>query len=175
MMLNLIQKINPYLLLISLLLFAGGCIKPDPWQNLTIKTGSQTYNFSKLTHIYNQENPLQLEILALDHDLIAYINIDQGKLPCYEKDEGVALVCIRAKHKNFSFLADRLSGGQKIKIPNDILDDFLAALKENSEVIISIDQQYKTKILSHKLSDKIKKLMKERESHSIKGKITLSL
>jgi len=141
------------------LLFLSSCYHDDPWRNLSIKTGSSSFNSSKLiypaTHFLHD---LELEFLYTQETLSAYINVYAETIPSYEGDDRAALLIMEVSGKTQKLVVDRLSGGQKLKIPDMHLSSFVNTFKNHPSVILRLGEDYKTKINTKEFKKHFEKL-----------------
>lgn len=144
---------------ILLLVICGGCLRRDPWLNIKLKTGSQAFNSAKLLYpATNFSHDLELEFLYADNVLAAYINVFLEEIPPFENDEKSALLKIESTSGTSQLLLHRLSGGQRLKIPEDLMEMFLSFFEENSSVTLKLQGPYNTKINCKHFQDHLKKL-----------------
>jgi hypothetical protein len=89
---------------------------------------------------------LEMEFLYTDKTLHAYINVYAESIPAYQEDAQVALLVLDVKGHQYDFLVDRLSGGQRLKIPEDSLAFMINLLEKYPYVTMTLGSAYKTKI-----------------------------
>jgi len=115
--------------------------------NLKLKAGSQAFNSAKLLYpATNFSHDLEIEFLYTADQLHAYINVFLEAIPAYEHDEKSALIRIETKSGVHQLLVHRLSGGQRLKIPEDLLETFLSYFEQNSSLSLKLQGPYHTQI-----------------------------
>lgn len=125
----------------------GGCLRHDPWMSLKIKSGSPLFNSNKLIYpATNFSHDLEIEFLYSNYQLSAYINVYLEQIPAFEKDEKTALLKIDTPAGSTKFLVHRLSGGQRLKIPEDLMDQFLSLFEQNASLTLKLQGPYNTKV-----------------------------
>lgn len=131
----------------ALVFLCSSCHRNDHWQNQNIKTGNPSFDSAKLiypaTHYLHD---LELEFLYTSHQLHSYINVYAEHIPPYQDDAKVARLSIDAGGRSHHFLVDRLAGGQRLKIPDDLLGTFIEILKKNPSVVLTLEGLYRTKV-----------------------------
>jgi hypothetical protein len=141
------------------LIMCGGCLRSDPWLNVKLKTGSQRYNSAKLLYpSTNFSHDLELEFLYNDNKLTAYINVYLEEIPAFQNDEKLALLQIETKSGSTQLLLHRLSGGQRLKIPEDLMEVFISYFEQNSALTFKLQGPYNTKIDCKHFKEHLKKL-----------------
>lgn len=135
------------LIVILLNFLFSACYQADPWRNLTIKTGHADYDSSKLIYpATNFSHDIELEFLYTSGKIHAYINVYSQIIPPYQGDDKVASLSFDVKEHHYELLVDRLSGGQRLKIPEDSLGFLIQLLEKNSSVLMTLKEGYRTKI-----------------------------
>jgi len=138
-------KIFFYVIGCSLLLLA--CQHNDRWKNVSIRTGNGQFDSSKLVYpATNFCHDLEVEFLYTDKHLHAYINVYAETVPAYEEDPQVALLVLHVKGQQYDLLVDRLSGGQRLKIPQESLNFLIDLLEKYPYVTFTLGSIYRTKI-----------------------------
>lgn len=168
------MKIYLYALVGSVLLLA--CQHNDRWRNVTIRTGNEQFDSSKL--IYPATNfchDLEMEFLYTGKKLHAYINVYAETIPCYQEDTQVALLVLDVKGHQYDFLVDRLSGGQRLKIPDDSLNFMLGLLEKYPYVTLTLGNAYRTKINALDFNKHFKMLKAKKLSMISSNPISLAL
>jgi hypothetical protein len=144
---------------LALIAFCGGCLRHDPWLNIKLKTGSQAFNSAKLLYpSTNFSHDLEIEFLYYEDLLSAYINVYLEPVPCYQNDEKTALLKVETKSGPCQLLIHRLSGGQRLKIPEDLLEVFLSYFEQNPSITLKLQGSYSTHINCKHFKEHLKKL-----------------
>lgn len=147
-----------------LLVFAAGCIlsscsRTDFWQNSSIKTGNKEFDSAKLIYpASNYTHDYQLEFLYSEDSLKAYINLYSSKAPIYSEDSELTLLKFMIKDNKYEVIVDRLSGGQRIRLPVEATSLLINLLEENNEVTIFFKEGMKFNISSYNFKKHFKSL-----------------
>ena len=142
-----------------LAIFLIGCSKSDRWQNVYIKTGSASFDSSKL--IYPASNfcqDIQLELLNTEEQLYIYLNVYAHPVTPYKENLKEALITLDTGTKEYQLIAERLEGGQRIRVPLTSTTFVVDLMKSSNFVIIKLQDGYRTKILTTHFTDYYKKL-----------------
>ena len=165
-----------YLCILDCLLFCSACQHHDRWKNINIRTGSKAYDASKLVYpATNFCHDLEIEFLYTDHKLHAYINVYAETIQSYEEDSQVALIFLDVKGHHYDLLVDLLSGGQRLKIPEDSLNFMIGLLERYPYVTITLWSSYRTKINAQDFNKHFKMLKAKKLSVISNNPIGLAL
>jgi hypothetical protein len=154
------RQVTKVALIVSLLFFLISCQSRNHWQAMKIKTGNSKFDSKKITYpSSNYNHDLEIEFLQIGPQLCGYINLflhEAKKATDPTKSE----VLFLAKQEKLSFHFERLQGGQRLKIPENLIEPILELFKKHQVITMKIAPSYEVKIhLKHFQSD-LKKLKK---------------
>ncbi len=96
------------------------------------------------TRLNDPVNNLQVEIIKHGDETHAYINVHSFTIPCYNNDPKKAQLTLITPEKELTMIVSRLEGGQRLRIPPEIVPDFLSILSENNDITLSLGHHYLT-------------------------------
>ena len=135
------------LISLALSLLVVSCYRVDPWRNVTIKAGHTDYDSTRLIYpATNFSHDIEIEFLYTLDTLHAYINVYSQPIPPYQEDDKVAILSFDTKEHHHELPVFRLSGGQRLKIPEESLELFVELLEKNPYVLMTLKEGYRTKI-----------------------------
>ncbi len=121
----------------AVLLAVTACTSGHPWKYSHVNGESDQFRSSRLSYaILNTPNPLQLEIIRKKETNKAYLST-QGKAFSEHPDHpGYTLISISAKDSTKSYLAKRYEGGQRLVLPEILIEKILDGLQSGEEIIV---------------------------------------
>ena len=96
------------------------------------------------TRLTDPVNHLQVEIIEHDNEHYAYINVHSFSIPCYNEDPKKAQLILITPEKELNFIVSRLEGGQRLRIPPEIVPEFLSILSEHDTLTLTLGHHYLT-------------------------------
>ncbi len=130
--------------LILLSLFA--CGKPCYWTHDTIRSHHKDY--SKI--VYNPRDPIhgiELELVSAEEHLKGYLNIHACPLPLHPDQSKSIVVKIEIDGQTTTYEAFRLEGGQRVLLPDDLLNTLVNSLSNDINVTVILPG-YRSQILA---------------------------
>ncbi|MCH9630388.1 MAG: hypothetical protein S4CHLAM37_03840 [Chlamydiia bacterium] len=148
-----------FLICFTLLALCASCSRTDSWRNSSIKTGNKAFDSAKLIYpASNFTHDYQLELLYVDNSLKGYINLYSGKAPIHAEDNELSMLKFIVNGNRYETIADRLSGGQRIRLPTEALALLINLLEKHSEVTIIFKEGMKFNISSYSFKKHFKSL-----------------
>jgi hypothetical protein len=132
------------ILLFPLLCFA--CTKTSHWSHDCIHSQNKEHHSSRLC--YFSKDPIHgidLELLNTKEHLKVYLNVHSAPIPPCQGNAKSVLVKLKIDDEQFSFIAHRLEGGQRILLPKENAEQLIEALKNHREVTLVLND-YRTVI-----------------------------
>lgn len=154
------RQATKLLLIISLIFSFFSCQRENHWQAMKIKTGNSKFDSKKITYpSSNYNHDLEIEFLQIGPHLCGYINLFLHEAK-KGSDPTKSEVLFFTKQEKLSFYLERLQGGQRLKIPENLIEPILELFKKHQVITMKIAPCYEVKIhLKHFESD-LKKLKK---------------
>jgi len=145
---SLMRKSVHYTLFLILLSLAS-CSPPcHQWKLASIKAHCPAANYVKVyLPACNTFNGLEAEFMCSNGDMQLYLNSLTLQLPCDPCDPDHVNVNVTIGDDTFTYVADRLLGGQRLVMPEDAREQIICALLEGNDVDISIGR-YETTLIS---------------------------
>lgn len=136
-------------LALILLTLLTSCSKTDSWRNSSIKTGSKEFDSARLVYpSSNYTHDYQLEFVYSDSQLNAYLNLFSARAPTFKDDKELTQLKFIVNGKQYETVADRLSGGQRIRLPADSMALLIKLLEDHKTVTIHLKETMKFTIYS---------------------------
>ncbi|PCI94538.1 hypothetical protein COB11_03750 [Candidatus Aerophobetes bacterium] len=150
---------TPLLLTLAILVCCIGCSRTDSWRNSSIKTGNKEFDSSKLIYpASNYTHDFQLEFLYSENSLKGYINLYSNKAPIHADDSELAMLKFIVNGNRYETIVDRLSGGQRVRLPADALALLINLLEKHSEVTVFFKEGVKFNISTYSFKNHFKSL-----------------
>ncbi len=81
---------------------------------------------------------IELVLSPKDHDHNLFINVFSRKIPPHKNQDKRAVVTIEIEGKTNTCLADRLEGGQRLRVPEDCAQQIITAFLTNKTILIKL-------------------------------------
>ena len=130
-----------------LLIFFCSCTSNKRWSETAIQTGHDNYNSERL--VYTVDNPfreVEIEVARIDELTTIFLNVHSGHIPALEGDSKKAAIHIKTHDREITLIADRLEGGQRLKLPPLASKHLIDALFSSNLVTLTIDPHYETSL-----------------------------
>jgi len=117
------------------------CSTSSPWvlqEQDSFNEFSSLYASQRL--VYTPKNTFSgigIEIIKSDKGYITYLNIFSGILPAHTRDVKKIVVTMKTEAGETSFVADRLQGGQKIRLTEEAEKSLHKSLSSGEELSIA--------------------------------------
>lgn len=110
------------------------------------ESNAKDHSFTELiSTIKDKVNEPQMQWVYYEGKLQAYLNIFVGELKSIGKNKREVLVNILTDQGQLTFKAPLLKGGQRIKIPEEILPKVIEAFESSKHAVLSVSG-YKTQL-----------------------------
>ena len=125
--------------LLLLLFILSSCSHKEPWQHSAIRNTDPTYDMAKLSYEAESLNRgIRLELIRQSQTIEGYLNVLTFKIPPYRDNPHKAEVSLLANGMEFSFLIDRLDGGQRLHLSEKALEKLIELFQSYEEVTVHI-------------------------------------
>ncbi|MBS0627832.1 MAG: hypothetical protein JSS09_06435 [Verrucomicrobia bacterium] len=126
-------------LLLGMLLILAACTPKSHWNVSQIDGGSSQFRSSRLSYVIsNASNSLQMEIIRREKALKGYLFVQGRTLLEHPETPKHSLIFVQIKEETNSYLVSRYEGGQRLLLPDDLLQKILKALKDETEVTLKV-------------------------------------
>ncbi len=146
-------------LLILILTISTSCSKKSNWQCSRIISGYKDHSITRLVYPNTDLiHDIQLEIIASDQTLKAYLNLYSIKAPSIDGDDKTTLISLLSPNGTWQLYCDRLSGGQKLKFTKKSLDTLINLLNTEPYLVLAISDTYRLKLTTDDFQSSFNKL-----------------
>jgi hypothetical protein len=129
------MKLFLFVVLITLI----SCSHKEPWQHSAIRNTNPNYDMAKLSYEADSLNRgIRLELIRQSQTIEGYLNVLTFEIPPHGENLHQAEISLIANGKEFSFLIDRLEGGQRLHLSEKALDKLIELFQNYEEVTIHI-------------------------------------
>jgi hypothetical protein len=143
------------------LLFFCGCSRSSNWASNQIDVGDEKYNSTRISYYApNPINGIDLEFLRTPSRLLAYLNVHSLPIPSTKEDPKAVAVDLLIEEEKYHFAAYRYEGGQRLLLPEDMVDLIIKALIEKKPLQIKVPG-YFTRIEPKGFEDKFEKMQQK--------------
>lgn len=154
------QKTSFFLLFCLQLLFFS-CYRKDSWELLSLSSTKAPQSCAKLLYpATSYLHDMEVEFVKVDDEIFSYISIFSGIIPPSGEEESKAKITLSSFLGKKEFLVNRLEGGQKLKIPQEALEEFIMIFAKSPEITVQIQGSYKQVIDTKKFPLYFSKLKK---------------
>ncbi|MEM1283252.1 MAG: hypothetical protein AAGG81_06835 [Chlamydiota bacterium] len=118
----------------SLLLLLVSCSKPlSPWKVNKIETSNPSYNSSR--YIFTDGNT-RFELYKTAYETVGYFSVTSLPIPSLLENSSISQIRLTIDDDRETVIAHRITGGQKLILPENTLQKILEALKEKKSVTL---------------------------------------
>ena len=146
---------SKYFLLLFFLLC--GCSRDKQWNQSAIKTGGQSGNHERL--VYEVKNPfreVEIELARIDQMTTVFLNVHESHIPPHDGNPKKAAIHLKTHTREITLIADRLEGGQRLKLPPLASKHLIEVLCTSEHVTLSIDPHFETNLDTLPFKEKYK-------------------
>lgn len=131
------------------------------WELSTIKATypCATYAKARLAP-QNIFNGIETEFLIAGKDATIFLNAFTLCFPASDDDDGIVEVDLAIEEQSYRFLGERLTGGQRIKLPEDAKQLIITSLLECRSIVVSVGR-FQTEIVPGNFEDVYKEVFIE--------------
>lgn len=127
------------LLLFCLPLIFFCCQKKDSWQHSAIRNTDPRYDLAKLTYPADTvHRGIEIELMRQHKGIEGYVNVYTFEVPPLEDSPHKAKISFLSDHHEYTFIVDRLQGGQRLHLSETALSTLLSLFEKHSEVTIEM-------------------------------------
>ena len=140
---SFIKLMKLYFLVVPFLLL--GCHRSDPWRHSSLQNSDPHYDMAKLSYpASSMSRGILLELIRQHDEVEGYLSVYTFEIPPYHENPHKAEVIFKAGSKVYSFIADRLKGGQRLHLSQLSLKKLLTLFNEHAEVRIEMGHYSQT-------------------------------
>lgn len=126
--------------ILSLILLLTACTTPKKWTYSEVV--SKTPQFSSTLLQYEPDDEqigVGVELLKGSFGIVGYLNVQTCKIPSLPDEPNASLVVFAIEDEKIPYKAERMEGGQKLRLPDAAIEKLICALQNSQSVTIYLD------------------------------------
>ncbi len=146
--------------IVCILLLCAACSTPNQWTYRHVPSSTKTLQSRQLQYL--PSSPLVgvgIELLNGNFGTIGYLNVTCCSIPPLKGNPQKAVIILQIEENSFAYQAERMEGGQRLRLPDEATEKLIATLEKEIPVTVVLDG-YLSQVSPGNFSKVIKKFAK---------------